>query len=271
MAVKKGQPIRDRRTQLLRDLVRNSYEQSFVVARYTTVGLWPAEEILALEHIPDQARILDLGCGAGRCAIALAELGLEVVGVDLSRAMVEAARFQAELAEVKVDFQVMDAMNLELQTESFEVVICAYNGLELLPGIAGKKKALAEVWRVLKPGGCFIFSSHSLFALNYFAPHRFLAFLRLCLGKVGWPMREKELGERFIDDEWEEAKYLQILPPSTWKKLLRMAGFELVYFNTRQRLETRKKWGIAGNFEDGERFYVASKRGIPALQERPIS
>lgn len=271
MGAQKEQPDRDRRAQLLRELVRNSYEQSFVVARYTTVGLWPAEEILALEHIPDQARVLDLGCGAGRCAIALAELGLEVVGVDLSRTMIEAARLQAELAEVEVDFQVMDAMDLELQAESFEVVICAYNGLELLPGIAGKQQALAEVWRVLKPEGRFIFSAHSLFALNYFAPYRLLAFLRLCLGKVGWPVREKELGERFIDDEWEEAKYLQILPPSTWKKLLRAAGFELVYFNTRQRLEMGKEWGIAGNFEDGERFYVAQKRGVPAPQKRPTS
>lgn len=271
MAAGKEQPDRDRRSQLLRELVRNSYEQAFVVARYTTVGLWPAEEILVLEHIPDQARVLDLGCGAGRCAIALAELGLEVVGIDLSRTMIAAAKVQAELAQVKVDFRVMDAMNLELQAESFEVVICAYNGLELLPGLAGKKKALAEVFRVLKVGGRFIFSSHSLFALNYFAPYRVLAFLRLCLGKAGWPVREKELGERFIDDEWEEAKYLQILPPSTWKALLRGAGFEVVYFNTRQRLETGKEWGVAGNFEDGERFYVASKRGVPAPQERPKS
>jgi ubiquinone/menaquinone biosynthesis C-methylase UbiE len=153
MEAKAGPSDHQRRIQLIRELVRKSYEQSFVVARYTTVGLWPAEEILALEHIPDEARVLDLGCGAGRCAIALAELGLEVVGVDLSRTMIEAARLQAEMAGVEVGFQVMDAMDLELPADSFDVVLCAYNGLELLPGIQGKEKALAEVWRVLKPGG----------------------------------------------------------------------------------------------------------------------
>jgi 2-polyprenyl-3-methyl-5-hydroxy-6-metoxy-1,4-benzoquinol methylase len=271
MKARAGAPDRERRTELLRELVRQSYEQPLVVARYTTVGLWPAEEILVLEHVPDEARVLDLGCGAGRCAIALAELGLEVVGVDLSRIMIEAARLQAQLAGVEVGFEVMDAMHLELEAERFEVVLCAYNGLELLPGVQGKQRALAEVWRVLKPGGCFIFSSHSLFALNYFAPHRLLAFLRLCLGRVGWPVRERELGERFIDDEWEEAKYLQILPPSTWKRFLRAAGFELVYFNTRQRLEARKAWGLAGHLEDGERFYVARKRGASARQKRSRS
>lgn len=269
MGAKAGPPDRERRTKLIRELVRKSYEQPLVVARYTTVGLWPAEEILVLEHIPDQARILDLGCGAGRCAIALAELGLEVMGVDLSRTMIEAARLQAEMAGVAVEFQVMDAMDLELPADNFDVVLCAYNGLELLPGIQGKQRALEEVWRVLKPGGRFIFSSHSLFALNYFAPYRLLAFLRLGLGRLGWPVRERELGERFIDDEWEEAKYLQILPPSTWKRLLRAAGFELIYFNTRLRLEAGRKWGFAGHFEDGERFYVAGKRGGPGPQKRP--
>ncbi|MCC7263858.1 MAG: class I SAM-dependent methyltransferase [Candidatus Latescibacteria bacterium] len=258
---------RHRRAQLLRDLVRTSYEQSFVVARYTTVGLWPGEEILALEHIPDEARVLDLGCGAGRCAIALAELGLEVVGVDLSRTMIEAAREQAELAGVQVQFEVMDAMKLELPPDSFDVVLCAYNGLELLPGLEGKKQALAEVRRVLKPGGRFIFSSHSLFALNYFALYRLAAFLRLCAGRLGWPVREKELGERFLDDEWEEARYLQILPPSIWKRMLRATGFELLYFNTRLRLEAGRPWGMAGHFEDGERFYVAAKSGGPGPQK----
>ncbi len=256
-----GTAAHQRRTQLLRDLVRNSYEQPYVVARYTTVGLWPGEETLILEHVPDEARVLDLACGAGRCSIAMAELGLEVVGVDLSRTMIDAAREQAELAEVQVQFQVMDAMELELPAASFDVVLCAYNGLELLPGLGGKKRALAEVWRVLKPGGRLIFSSHSLFALNYFAPHRLLAFLRLCLGRLGWPVRERELGERFIDDEWEEAKYLQILPPSTWKRLLRGAGFQLVYFNTRRRIEAGRAWGMGGHLEDGERFYVADKSG----------
>lgn len=262
-----GQQEALKRAQALRDLVRTSYEQAFVVARYTTVGLWPGEEILALEHIPDGARVLDLGCGAGRCAIALAEMGLEVVGVDLSRAMIESAREQADLAGVAVQFEVMDAMDLELPPASFDVVLCAYNGLELLPGMDGKKRAIAEVWRVLRPGGRFIFSSHSLFALNYFAPYRLAAFLRLCAGRLGWPVRERELGERFIDDEWEEAKYLQILPPSTWKGMLRGAGFELLYFNTRLRLEAGRGWGLAGHFEDGERFYVAGKRGETGPQK----
>ena len=57
--------------------------------------------------------------------------------------------------------------------------------------------------------------------------------VKFCFGQLlGLPVREQELGERFIDDEWEEAKYLQILPPFFWIRLVKRVGFELKYFNT---------------------------------------
>ena len=250
----------ERREERIKELVRASYEDARTVARYTTIGLWLAEEFLVLEYVPDSARILDLGCGAGRASIALAELGFEVVGVDLSRAMVQQAREQARLAQVEVEFQVMDAMQLEFPDASFEVVLYSYNGIELVPGKAGKRKVMAEAWRVLKPGGCFIFSSHSPFALNRFVLLRLKGFLKFCAGRlIGAPVREQELGERFVDDPDEEVKYLQILPPSTLLGMLGEAGFEVAYFNTRNRLEKGEKWGFRGHFEDGERLYVGRK------------
>ena len=114
---------------------------------------------------------------------------------------------------------------------------------------------------MLEPGGVFIFSSHSLFALNPYAPYRFLALLKFCAGRfLGVPVREREFGERFIDDPREEVKYLQILPPSTWMRMLREVGFEILSFNTRKRLERGKEWRWWGVCEDGERFYVARKK-----------
>ena len=86
------------------------------------------------------------------------------------------------------------------------------------------------------------------------------AFLKLCASQLlGFPAREQELGERFLDWEYEEAKYLQVLPPSTLIKMLRECGFRLLFFNTSGRIEGGKKWGFPGHFEDGERFYVAEK------------
>ena len=201
-----------------------------------------------------------MGCGAGRTTIPLAEMGLDVVGIDISSPMVRVARQQAGLVGVRADFQVMDSMQLEFPEASFDVALYSYNGIELIPGQDGKKKVMGEVWKVLKPGGHFIFSSHSLFALNRFAPFRVISFFKLCAGRfAGLPVRERELGERFADGEGEEVRYLQVLPPFLLFKMLRQTGFGVVYFNTRKRLENGYKWGFPGHFEDGERFYVARK------------
>jgi SAM-dependent methyltransferase len=248
------------REDQIKALVRRSYEDPRVIARYISIGLWPSEENLVIEYVPDEARILDMGCGAGRTTIPLAEMGLDIVGIDISSPMIQFARQQANLAGVHADFQVMDSMQLEFPDASFEVVLYSYNGIELIPGRAGKKKVMAEVLRVLKPGGCFIFSSHSLFALNRFALFRLLSFFKLCAGRfAGLPVRERELGERFADGEDEEVRYLQVLPPFSLLKMLRQTGFDVIYFNTRKRLENGSKWGFLGHFEDGERFYVARK------------
>jgi len=251
----------------IKRIVLAAYEDPNIVSRYLELGLWPAEENLILDFVVDEGTILDIGCGAGRTTIPLAEMGLKVVGVDLSQAMVDAAREQAADAGVEVEFSVMDAMALDFPEAHFDAVLFSYNGIELIPGSAGKRSVFEEIHRVLKPRGRFIFCSHSPFALNRFALMRLRAFLRFLAGKLlGVPVREREIGERFVDDEWEEARYLQVLPPSTLIRLLRAAGLELIYFNTRGRIESARKWGgWRGHLEDGERFYVAEKSVETAL------
>ena len=249
-----------KREAAIRDLVRGSYEDPSVVARYTTVGLWPAEEILILEYVPDDARVLDLGCGAGRTTVALAELGIRVLGVDISSAMVSIAHRQTELAHVAAEYAVMDSMKLGFADNSFEVALYPYNGIELIPGIRGKLQVMQEVWRVLRKGGHLIFSSHSFFALNRFFPSRLYGVAKYCAGRfAGLPVMEAEFGERFIDDELEEVKYLQVLTPSKWIRMLKSTGYELRYFNSRNRIEKGVGWGFPGQFEGSERFYVTRK------------
>ena len=262
----------DSRLQAIQGIVRTTYEHPSIVSRYTTVGLWPAEEILVLDYVPEGARVLDLGCGAGRTAVALAEMGLDVVGIDTSASMVEAAREQARLAGVSVSFQVMDAMVLDFPDASFDVAFYSYNGIELLPGRRGKLLMFESVARVLKPEGRLIFSSHSPFAANAYAATRLSAFLKLCAGRLfGVPVRERELGERFVDADWEEAKYLQILPPSVLKRMAAANGLETVYFNTRLRIESGRDFGFVGHFEDGERFYVCQAAVLEKSEDRTDS
>jgi ubiquinone/menaquinone biosynthesis C-methylase UbiE len=248
------------RQRAITDLVSRTYEDPRVVARYVEIGLWLAEELLILEHLKDADRVLDLGCGAGRTTIPLAEMGFSVTGIDLSPVMIAVAQQQAEISGVHVQLQSMDARDLAFEDSSFDAALFSYNGFELVPGRQGKMRALAEIYRVLRPGGILVFCTHSLYALNSFAPARLANLLRVAVSRaLGLPAKARELGERFIDDPSEEVRYIQILPPSAWVRMLVRMQFEVVYFNTRKRVERQRRWRWPAVWEDGERFYVARK------------
>jgi ubiquinone/menaquinone biosynthesis C-methylase UbiE len=99
-------------------------------------------------------RVLDLGCGAGISAFALAGLFREaqIVGIDIAGKMIERAEFhhQKEFAHLtNVEFMEADATNLPFEEGSFDIAI----GHSFLYLITQKIAVLREVERVLKKGG----------------------------------------------------------------------------------------------------------------------
>ncbi|MBX9949986.1 MAG: class I SAM-dependent methyltransferase [Candidatus Obscuribacterales bacterium] len=96
-------------------------------------------------------KVLDLGCGDGTTAIPMAELGAEVLGVDIASNLVaEATRRAGELGLSSCSFQEGDACDLlGLQDDSFDLVISMFGAM-----FAPKPLAVAkEMIRVAKPGG----------------------------------------------------------------------------------------------------------------------
>ena len=93
-------------------------------------------------------RVLDVGTGVGYFAILLYGKGLQVTGIDLTPDMIERAEVLADRYGADVNFKVMDAMNLEYEDESFDVVITR-NLTWTLPDV---DKAYKEWHRVLKKG-----------------------------------------------------------------------------------------------------------------------
>lgn len=103
------------------------------------------------------ASILDVPCGAGRHSVEFARRGYNVVGVDLSRDSIEAARSSAKAANVPVDFRLADMRTVE---GPFDGAFCWGNSFGYLPHHESQQ-FLRNLARSLKPGARFVLQSHA--------------------------------------------------------------------------------------------------------------
>ena len=109
------------------------------------------------KHIPEFARfargrdrdVLEIGVGAGTDFVQWVQSGARAVGVDLTEAGVALTRERLELLGLSADVRQADAENLPFAAASFDVVY-SYGVLHHSPDT---RRAIAEVHRVLRPGG----------------------------------------------------------------------------------------------------------------------
>jgi ubiquinone/menaquinone biosynthesis C-methylase UbiE len=99
-------------------------------------------------------RLLDIACGPGYVAASAARLGCSVVGIDFSSEMIALAKEMLQHANPDIEFREGDAENLELPGSSFDAVVMNFGMLHL----ALPDKAIAEAFRVLRPGGRYAFT-----------------------------------------------------------------------------------------------------------------
>ncbi|MFK8113244.1 MAG: class I SAM-dependent methyltransferase [Rubripirellula sp.] len=112
------------------------------------------------ELFPVQAgRVLDLGCGTGFYYPLLSKHADSIVGVDVSREMLEEAEHLIEAHQLtNCSVKECSALELDFEDASMDVVHC-WDSLHHLSGVS---RALDEVHRVLKPGGRFIATEPNL-------------------------------------------------------------------------------------------------------------
>jgi ubiquinone/menaquinone biosynthesis C-methylase UbiE len=112
-----------------------------------------AVQLLERIDIQGARRYLDVGCGVGEADWEVARRsGLEVTGVDVDPAQIEIA--QSHGADPHVSFVAMDATKLEFGDAEFDVVASSMMGHHLRDW----EQALAEMIRVLRPGGHLIYT-----------------------------------------------------------------------------------------------------------------
>jgi SAM-dependent methyltransferase len=108
-----------------------------------------AGQVLDRLTFPAGAELLDVACGSGQLALAAAESGLRVTGVDIASNLIQAARGRAVAAGLDVRFDEGDAEELPYDDASFDVVASLY-GAMFAPR---PDRVAAELLRVCRPHG----------------------------------------------------------------------------------------------------------------------
>ncbi len=111
--------------------------------------------------------VLDVGCGAGRVTLALAQAGLPTLGIDTSNEMLRLAQAHAAARQIGhlARFERRDVRRLDLESE-FALAVFALNGFLHLLTPADQRTALRAIRRALLPGGLLIIDTpnpHTVF------------------------------------------------------------------------------------------------------------
>jgi lactoylglutathione lyase len=190
-----------------------------------------------------RARIVELGCGAGRLTVELARRGHRVHAVDISPAMVEQARAHVAAAGLDRDVQVTldDVQALAIDSASADLVVA----VGVIPWLEDASAALREIARLLVPGGHVVLTADNRARLETFTDPR--------ANPVLTPVK---LLRRRLRGDTREPGYRQHWPRQV-RRLLAGAGFS----------EVESRTVGFGPFTIWGRTVIGDRRGI-VLHER---
>ena len=118
----------------------------------------PLDRSRLIRALSPDASILDYGCGQGRLCHELSQLGYrDVQGVDSSEEMIRIARSRHR----DLNFSVVDPCAAPFPDRSFDAVLL-FAVLTCIPSDAAQKRLIAELARVLRPGGLLLISDYPL-------------------------------------------------------------------------------------------------------------
>ncbi|MFT9847002.1 class I SAM-dependent methyltransferase [Aneurinibacillus sp. REN35] len=192
----------------------------------------------ALKPKPGE-KALDIGCGTGIYSLLLASKGVDVTGIDISRAMLEKAREKAEKASQPITFIDGDIHHLPFADHTFDLAVSTI----VLEFVDSPEEALSEAMRVIKPGG------------------------RLVIGLIGkqsaWAAMYEKRGKEKEDSVFSNARFFTVQEikslyakePSSIKFGLYTAPDEFV---TKEQAYMLEEDRLRNKKEEGAGFIVAT-------------
>ncbi|HEV2461183.1 MAG TPA: class I SAM-dependent methyltransferase [Ktedonobacterales bacterium] len=182
-------------------------------------GLWrlPEADLRILGDVAGRD-VLELGCGAARWSIALAQAGARPVGLDISSHQLALARRLMDEAGVAFPLIEASAESVPLPDASFDIIFCDWGAMTF----CDPYRTVPEAARLLRPGGLLAFATATPLAC-------------LCEDRTANVWREQLLhpyfdlhriggDDREDEDDGEDAVEFQ-LPYGAWIRLFREQGF----------------------------------------------
>lgn len=230
--------------------------------------LFEIDEGLLHQRLSPPGVIVDLGCGTGRTLVPLARRGFTAIGVDLSQSMLrivaqKAAHYTVPVSGVRANLAELGCF----RPGSIDGAICLFSTLGMIRGRRHRERLLAEVRRMLRPGGCFIVHVHNLWSnlltsagRRWLLPHLLQATFD----------RRVEWGDKFFSYRGVPRMYLHTFRRRELLADLCQAGFEideLVWLNQDCRGRLSRPW-LLGNVRSSGWIAVCQTPGgkSPAMR-----
>lgn len=118
------------------------------------------EEVVKKIMVNPHAAILNVGCGAGREAFALAKQGFRVTAIDIAPAMIAAAKKKAQAHGLDVRFEIIAASEIAFPAHSFDYCIVGRFVYSFIPSKPMRIESLRKIKQCLKPGGGVFLSAY---------------------------------------------------------------------------------------------------------------